>query len=158
MVENFTSNYLEILRRNKKIDIITDGFVPIDTIHFSQSITPLGYSAPKAVFSRIRADDRIMADRDIKKIGEITSILKDFGLCIVSTKTGKDRWFRNQEVRYDIERVGYTKGVIVQSIPDGHEILWDRANNQFKLVGRNCRDDATKIAGATAWINGSRNN
>ena len=151
-MENFTSNYLGILKRTGQFDQITDGVLEIATIQVSKNPELFEYNQPKIVFDKF-AHKQELLDPDIKKIYDSLVSVRELGFEIISLNVIKG-WFRKQNAQYKIRKASMISdsASVLNQIPSRHFVEFDRANKRVRLVGKNCRDSNTGAIGVTEFV------
>ena len=172
-MENFTSNYLGLLKRTGQFDQITDGVIPISTIQVSKmeklgnvdiknnkefciklfnEYPELQYSPPTIVYDKF-AQEQELLDPDIKKIYDSLVSVRELGFEIISLNVIKG-WFRKQNAQYKIRKASMISdsASVLNQIPQRHFVEFDRANKRVRLVGKNCKDSFTGAIGVTEWV------
>lgn len=144
---NFTENYLGVLKKLGKIDDFCDqDGITIQTISFGK---PEGWnrSKPKIIYDKFTKDESL-AKPILKEVRYLT--LEREGMDIISVPIKKKkRWFKGQYVSYKLAWKTKEKGH--EKIPEKHKLIYDSANNRFKLKGVRCRDSYGRI-GESDWF------
>jgi len=78
---------------------------------------------------------------NISLIEDYRDLRKEFGLIIVS-KPVRNKWFKNQKVRYILTSKKLPRGYVCTSIPRDVKVQYDKANNRIRLIGRNVSPSA----------------
>ena len=151
-MNNFTSNYLGILKRTGQFDQITDGVISIPTIQISENPEIFQYSHPKIVYDKFTQEQKLL-EPDIKKISESLMAVKELGFEIISMNVVRG-WFRGQSVQYKIRKASLIpdSATVLNQIPPRHFVEFDRANKILRLVGKNCKNSFNNVKGSSEWV------
>ncbi len=152
MEQNFTSQYLNFLKKEGLIDEIISGATnnPVDTITFSKTQDSFSFPQPNLIYSK---NNREEIEPYIIELDYQAKKLKELGLEIISRRI-KKKWKKGQTVEYKLRKKSFFDDEyieILKGIPANHKVRIDKANGKAKLVGPNCRNKLN-IKGETDWI------
>ena len=133
-MKNFCEHYLGLLKENKKLDSITDGYFEIETIKISAEPKNFVYLKPRLIFDTsikgIYAEPRIVRInyKDMRKLG-----------FVIVSRPPKKKWYQSQKVVYKLVKEHFIESSKNQIllIPPEHKVMYDMANKLIRLEGKN---------------------
>lgn len=149
---NFTSNFLGILKKQGKIDEITDNNgVEILTIHYEQNPEKIYFSKPKLLYDKDKQEDDLL-EPEIRTISRTLQTVRELGFEIISLPIKRKKMFKGQHALYKLKRKSLinNKDIVLNQMPKV-VFEYDVANERVRLVGKNCCDKRG-IRGKTDWI------
>ena len=98
-------------------------------------------SNERIIDTRVDKGAKIQKKREVRKITSYRELLNR-GI-VVDKRKVSGKFYRYQKIEYFLKRRKYDDGV--GNIPEGHYVMWDVANDKFKLIGRN-------VGGESKWF------